>query len=615
MKQAGLRSAIVVASLLCAVSAQAVPAVYHGLPGAERIVPQSASPAIVGSNVGDGSQSREEREKPYETEMGDGVIQNLKAHPPAGVRLGGESVTWDSSMPEVGASLAPSLGTNFAGMTQLGWIPYDAAMAVGPNDVLLMTNSQWAIYDKSTGAQKFLTQFDPWFGNVAGGGFDPKCFYDAAAARWVIMVVESSNPKALIDISVSQTSDPMGAWWKYSFDVTKDGNVATKNWMDFPHMGFDNNALYVGGDQYSFAGRFKYVKLRVFSKAQMYSGATATYTDFIKFTNADGTAAFAPSPARSVSATASCYMINTRSGSGSNVTLWRIDGAPSATTLTRQATVSCGAYSPPPDAPQLGTTTKIATGDCRTQDCVWQSGTVYTGWSESVSSNGAARYFTINTATGVKIKDLSLAGAGLSYFYPAVAPDASGNGFMVVSRSSASEYASMWHTGLRTTETTLEATALLKAGVSTNTSGRWGDYNAAHADPSNGANVWLCAGWANSGNAWAEWAAQDFFGPAPVKGATSFAPGSIRAVTMTPSGPSHPVVRFALPVSGEASVRLFNATGQLVRTLAVPLAIAGDNTVVWDGRDMSGSPARAGLYWARVEAGSVVRNTRVLLIR
>jgi hypothetical protein len=53
-----------------------------------------------------------------------------------------------------------------------------------------------------------------------------------------------------------------------------------------------------------------------------------------------------------------------------------------------------------------------------------------------------------------------------------------------MSRSSSTEYASMYHTGMKTSESTLESSALIKGGVASNTSGRWGDYSAAAQDPS-----------------------------------------------------------------------------------------------------------------------------------
>ena len=554
---------------------------------------------------------------PLGYEISNGHNEELKITFPSKGTLGG-TINYDEN---TGGSvpLAPNQGTNFQGMLQNGWIPYDAAMAVGPSHVLFMTNSQWAVYDKVTGAQLFITQFDPWFGNAAGGGFDPKCFYDATAGKWVIMCVEESNPNALIDISVSQTSNPLGAWWKYSFNVTLDGSTPTSNWMDFPGMGYDNNAIYVGGDMYSFANSYKYSKVRVFSKAQLYSGAAATWTDFVNLLNADGTSAFAPKPAQCVSASASEYIINTRPGGGSSVTLWRVDNAPSAPTLTRVATVSVGTYAVPPDAKQSGTGQLVATGDCRTQDAVYRNGFVFNGFSEKIGTNrnnsvAAVRYLKISSA-GVKDKDITYTASGISMYYPAVCADASGNMFMTFSRSSSTQYASMYRTGMLTTDATIQASALVKAGVAANTSGRWGDYSAIAPDPSNSAAVWLYGGWANTSNRWATWVAAASFGVAPV---TQPQVSTIEEVAHTfalnanypnPFNPST-VISFSLPTESNTRLVVYNVIGQEVATLLNGMQTAGEHSVTFNASNLP-----SGIYYYKLDAAGISQIQKMVLAR
>ena len=255
--------------------------------------------------------------------------------------------------------LAPNTGTNFTGLGQNGWIPYDAAVAVGPNHIVEMTNSQWAVYTKA-GVQVSITGFDTWWGTTAGTPFDPKCFYDPTANRFVIMAVSVDSTQSFYHFSVSQTSDPTGAWFNYMLNARLDGTTVSANWADFPNLGYDDNAVYLTSNQFSLAADlFQYVKLRVFSKAQMYAGLPLTFTDFIDMRNSDNTKAFTLQPARSLSSATSEHLVNTRSTGGTSVTLWRVDNAPAAPTLTRQATVAVNFYSVPPDAPQPGTSSAL----------------------------------------------------------------------------------------------------------------------------------------------------------------------------------------------------------------------------------------------------------------
>src|SRR5262249_38756109 len=79
-----------------------------------------------------------------ENEQGD--VEVLKAIAPFLPTTGGREVQND---PAGFTPLAPGQTAGFNGLGQNGWIPYDAAIAVGPNHVLVMTNAQWAAYTKA----------------------------------------------------------------------------------------------------------------------------------------------------------------------------------------------------------------------------------------------------------------------------------------------------------------------------------------------------------------------------------------------------------------------------------------------------------------------------------
>src|SRR6185312_3923952 len=60
---------------------------------------------------------------------------------------------------------------------------------------------------------------------------DPSCLYDAATQRWflVVLTLDRTSGGALshvnhLDIAVSKTPDPTGAWNIYNVDVTNDGS-------------------------------------------------------------------------------------------------------------------------------------------------------------------------------------------------------------------------------------------------------------------------------------------------------------------------------------------------------------------------------------------------------
>jgi hypothetical protein len=435
-------------------------------------------------------------EAPHGYEVSFSNHDDIKHHWPNGFDTGGTTVESDSN--DGGATGGSAA---FPGPVNNGWIPYDAAVAVGPTHVVVLVNSSMTFYDKSDPTNAALTQystFDSWWGTSAGTAFDPKCYYDPAmGGHFVMQATSTGNGLANMYIAVSQTTDPTGDWWNYTLDWRVDGSTMTNNWGDFPGLGYDDAAVYVTANQYNGSG-FKYAKIRVLDKSQLYTGGTLTFTDFTGMKNSDGSTAFTVKPARCLSTSGSEYLLNTRPMGGSSVTLWRIDNAPAAPTLTRVANVSVGTYGPPPDAPQLGGHNLVATGDCRTQEIVYRSGNLYTGFSERFSqwrrsTVSAVRFLKVTTA-GVKVKDTTYTGpTGVSFYYPAVTVDAAGDVAMGFNRSSSTEYISSNVVKLLAAASNFSPSVTLKAGTSYMIQPRWGDYNAIQMDP-DGTGAWVMNG-------------------------------------------------------------------------------------------------------------------------
>ena len=116
---------------------------------------------------------------------------------------------------------------------------------------------------------------------------DPSCLYDAATQRWFVVVLTLDRNSAgglnlvnHLDIAVSQTSNPTGAWNIYKVDVTNDGtNSGGANpgpyLGDYPHIGADANGFYITTNAYPWnANGFSGAQIYAFSKAQLAAGAS-----------------------------------------------------------------------------------------------------------------------------------------------------------------------------------------------------------------------------------------------------------------------------------------------------------------------------------------------------
>jgi len=74
-------------------------------------------------------------------------------------------------------------------------------------------------------------------------------------------------------------------------------------------------------------------------------------------------------------------------------------------------------------------------------------------------------------------------------------------------------------------------------------------------------------------------------------------------------------ISYALPQEAVVSLKVFNLSGQLVRTLVSGKEKAGYKHVSWDGRSENGSKAASGVYFYRMEAGSFTATQKMVVVR
>jgi hypothetical protein len=122
----------------------------------------------------------------------------------------------------------------FPGVGASGSAPGDPNMAVGPNHIVQIVNTEYAVYDKSgnifPGYPKTLGSIFTALGNTCTGEWgDPIAQYDKAANRWLLSQLGNFSAPFLECIAVSQTNDPTGAYNLYSYSF---GN----NLNDYPKI-------------------------------------------------------------------------------------------------------------------------------------------------------------------------------------------------------------------------------------------------------------------------------------------------------------------------------------------------------------------------------------------
>jgi hypothetical protein len=72
---------------------------------------------------------------------------------------------------------------------------------------------------------------------------------------------------------------------------------------------------------------------------------------------------------------------------------------------------------------------------------------------------------------------------------------------------------------------------------------------------------------------------------------------------------------FELENPAQASLRIYDLSGKLVRTLVTGPLAAGSHTARWDTRDESGKPVASGVYFYRLESNGLLATKQLVVTR
>ncbi len=421
----------------------------------------------------------------------------------------------------------PKIMIDFEGPAETNSIPPDPTLAVGPNHIIAMVNTEFIFYDKQ-GNQLFKRTADTWFQNVLpySGLFDPIVVYDNIDNRWIMCwdLQSDDNQNGFWLLSISDDDDPMGNWCNYSFPAHLNGDVNAGNWGDYQKVGYDDQAVYITGRQFAFNGNgFQYSKLRILPKTQLYANdcGQVDYTDFWSFRDPNNVGAVVDGPpivASHLEPTGNntTYMVvDAPYITSTFITLWKLQDATGANPTLTAVNIPTTAAAQPPDANQLGGgSPRINSGRRSYRNAVYTNGQL---WTATAVAGGQGnnysfiRYLKIDLAAETAVEDVTFGANGFFYMYPAIMVDEDENVVIGFTRSGDNEYAGAAYTGRRSFDTPgLAPSALLKAGEANyvktfgGARNRWGDYMGIALDPQHPSVIWTLVEYATSpANTWA----------------------------------------------------------------------------------------------------------------
>jgi len=74
-------------------------------------------------------------------------------------------------------------------------------------------------------------------------------------------------------------------------------------------------------------------------------------------------------------------------------------------------------------------------------------------------------------------------------------------------------------------------------------------------------------------------------------------------------------IKYSLPVESNVVLKIFDITGQEIKTLVNEFQTNGYKTIIWNGTNNIGQPVSSGLYVYRIEAGKFVESKKMILLK
>lgn len=406
-----------------------------------------------------------------------------------------------------GAGTLPLPLTNFGGPILgdpgAGFIPPDTAGAAGLDHFVSAVNTNLSVYEKSTGNRVVNIPLSTFFNTPTIAG-DPRIAYDFADDRWVLIATDFGDD---LFFAYSETSDPTGAWFMQTIRLTLPG--VPNGFIDFPTLGVDSRGVFVS----AFLVHIPAFAIFAIDKAPLLApnqslGAVTAFRDL--------PLDFAIHHAVQYTEAGASYMVSVSPANPTGMTLRTVNTPLSNPTLTTQVINGLPAFDFAPNAPALGSTVDINTGDIRLVNACYANGSIWASHAVENAGRAAARWYEVDPVALTLLQTGLVSDPDLHYYYPSIAADANGNVVMGFSGSDATRFPSAYYTGRVATDAPGEMgpPVLFSEGLASYTivdgagRNRWGDYSLTTLDPVDG-TFWTIQERTNSiPNSWVTWIQQ-----------------------------------------------------------------------------------------------------------
>ena len=491
------------------------------------------------------------------------------------------------------------VSTNFTAATlaDTGSLPPDTMGAVGPSQFVVAINGRIRTFNKTTGVADgaLNVSMDTFFNSVmtppTGSNFtsDPHVRYDRLSGRWIVIIIDVPGGggalpnRVLFAVSSGATISNASSFTFFFFQhdlVTPAGD--TNNFADYPTLGIDNNALYIGDNVFTSAGSFSGCSAFVVRKSSILGAGPIVVTAFrnLLTTSVDGP--FTPQGVDNYDPAATeGYFIGVSGFNFGQLHVRRVSNPGGSPTISGNLSITVAATANPLAGPQLGSTATLDSLDDRLFAAHIRNGRLWTAHNIGVNSAGAAtsptrtatRWYELQNLTGtpsvVQSGTVFDSAASNPRFFtiPSILVSGQGHVAMGFSTTGASQHPNAATCGRLAADTlgTMQAPTLYTnsgtayAPQGAGTVQRWGDYSYTSLDPEDDMTMWTLQEFCDANNSYGVRAAKllapppatpSLCNPASVAAGQSNVNVVVTGTQLTGSGFFDPGAGFAKRIAG-----------------------------------------------------------------
>ncbi len=457
------------------------------------------------------------------------------------------------AIPERSLLSPQTLGTSFTGATlaDTSSYPPDTMGAVGLTQFIVAVNGRIRTFNKNTGVADgaLNASMDTFFNSVmtppTSNNFssDPHIRYDRLSGRWFVVMIDVPGSatalpnRVLLAVSSGNTVTSSSSFTFFYFQhdtVSPAGD--TGNFADYPTLGIDANALYIGDNVFTPAGAFVGCSGFVVRKSSLLGAGPIVVTALRGLVpNANASGPFAPQGVDNDDPLATeGYFIGVDNASFGTLMIRRVSTPGGTPTVSANISLTVPSTAYPVTVPHLGNTSG-ANGyldalDDRLFAAHLRNGRLWTAHNIEVNSSGSATASKSNIRNGSRWYELqnmtttpsvvqsgtvfdSAASNPKSYWIPSIMVSGQGHVAMGFSTAGTTYYANAATVGrlsgdapgtMQTpVEYTASSTAYNPPGDTGGAGGRrWGDFSFTSLDPSDDMTMWTIQEFCDAANSY-----------------------------------------------------------------------------------------------------------------